>query len=116
MWHKVPVAAAVFVHVTSPCTCTAGPSPLRELQWALTWPLNTGPLQWQGQELMPHRCQSRLVNEQLLSRTFREDLCVQHVCLYALHDLLSQLWHLALLEHSGCFGRDCVNISIKFSG
>lgn len=60
-----PAHTCVFV-------CTSPPSgqgrdPQCERQWALTWPLNTDPLQSQGQELTPHCCQSRLGNEQPFS-------------------------------------------------
>lgn len=70
------------------CLCMSPPpgqgrTPPCELQWALTWPLNTDPLQSRGQRLMPHCCQSRLVYEQLLSRSqgaFRGELRVWGLC------------------------------------
>ena len=81
LWPYIPEGAWHGVgHETLSCMCICVcvcvcPSPLppgqgrTPLQWALTWPLNTDPLQSQGQRLTPHCCQSRLVNEQLLSRS-----------------------------------------------
>lgn len=106
-WNRSPSCMCVYVRVCAR-VCTSPPpgqgrNPQCERQWALTWPLNTDPLQSQGQKLTPYCCQSRLVNEQPFPKSqgaFRVGLCVCACVVYIRIERTSfHSWN--ILENSG---------------